>query len=215
MIISENTYILIKANMVVIITADVINSESYKEKEWLPMLKGFLKTIGTEHSQWELYRGDEFQLKMNKEQGLQVAIMLKSLMKTVTGLDVRIAIGLGEEEYFSNKIGESNGPVYKRSGRLLELLKHKKTNLVVDSGNADFDAIINLMLSLALDFMDSWTSVSAEIVFLTLTHPNWSQAEMATHLNIAQSAVSQRLKRSKISLVLELLNYYTKAIKKL
>ena len=71
------------------------------------------------------------------------------------------------------------------------------------------------MIKLALDFMDEWTSVSAEIVGIALANPKMSQQEIAAQLSIQQSAVSQRQKRARLDLVEELLEYYPQTVKRM
>ena len=71
------------------------------------------------------------------------------------------------------------------------------------------------MMQLALDFMDDWSLVSAEIVVMALSNPTVSQQALAEQLNIQQSAVSQRQKRARLHLVIALLAYYTQNIKEL
>lgn len=66
------------------------------------------------------------------------------------------------------------------------------------------------MIRLALDFMDEWTSVSAEIIAIAMSTPNKAQQEIAKELNIQQSAISQRQKRARLDLVLQLLDYFPK-----
>jgi predicted transcriptional regulator len=61
--------------------------------------------------------------------------------------------------------------------------------------------------------MDDWSSVSAQMVSLALAKPNVSQQEVADQLKIRQSAVSQRLKRARMDLVLDLLAYYDENLK--
>lgn len=65
---------------------------------------------------------------------------------------------------------------------------------------------------MALDFMDNWSPVSAEIVSMNLRNPNASQQMLAEELNIKQSAISQRQKRARLDLVRELLAYYKETI---
>ena len=60
--------------------------------------------------------------------------------------------------------------------------------------------------------MDDWSVVSAEIVTLALDYPQFSQKEIAQRLGIKQSAVSQRLKRARLDLVLDVLSYYKELI---
>ncbi len=69
------------------------------------------------------------------------------------------------------------------------------------------------MLKLGLDFMDTWSVVSAEIILMALENPGASQKEIADQLQIQQSAVSQRQKRARLDLVKDLLNYYDKNYK--
>jgi hypothetical protein len=55
---------------------------------------------------------------------------------------------------------------------------------------------------------DNWSSVSAEIVDLALTHPELSQTDMAARLNVQQSAISQRLKRADFDLLWQTLAFF-------
>lgn len=194
--------------MVAIITGDIINSENYKVSDWLEVLKTYLRTLGNTPKDWDIYRGDEFQLKMDPSEALKVAIEIKSLIKQFKGLDVRMAIGIGEESYNGVGISESNGTAYQFSGRTFETLKEQKLNLAIATPNKKKDNTLNLIFKLALEFMDNWSVVSAEIVTLSLQNPESSQQELADVLQIKQSAVSQRLKRAKADLVLEVLNFY-------
>ncbi|MDP2524737.1 SatD family protein [Maribacter dokdonensis] len=198
--------------MIAIITGDIINSENHPSSEWIGMLKNYFNQFGESPMNWEIYRGDEFQLKVTEKNALFTAIRIKSMLKTIKGLDVRMGIGIGLETYIGTGVTESNGPAYQRSGRNFETLKESKVNLSIATGDAKNDRTLNLMLRLALDFMDDWSVVSAEIVTLVLDNPHSSQKEVAQMLGIKQSAVSQRLKRARLDLVLEVLVYYKELI---
>ncbi|HAF79200.1 MAG: SatD family protein [Maribacter dokdonensis] len=198
--------------MIAIITGDIINSENHPSSEWIGMLKNYFNQFGESPMNWEIYRGDEFQLKVTEKNALFTAIRIKSMLKTIKGLDVRMGIGIGLETYIGTGVTESNGPAYQRSGRNFETLKESKVNLSIATGEAKNDRTLNLMLRLALDFMDDWSVVSAEIVTLVLDNPHSSQKEVAQMLGIKQSAVSQRLKRARLDLVLEVLAYYKELI---
>ena len=201
--------------MIAIITADIVNSAAHETSFWMRALKENLSRWGSSPVDWEIYRGDEFQLRTDAEMALQAAIELKSGMKASTGLDMRIAIGLGDEEFKGSGISESNGSAYRRSGRMLEGLKLGKKNIGIDTGDAQSNRIMNLMIDLASDFMDSWSPVSAELVAISLAHPNLNQLTIAERLNINQSAVSQRRKRARLSLLNDLLDFYHELLKEL
>ncbi|MBQ4914859.1 winged helix-turn-helix transcriptional regulator [Maribacter sp. MMG018] len=201
--------------MIAIITGDIVNSQEHPSSEWMGVLKEYFSRFGPSPMNWEIYRGDEFQLKVTQDNALFVAIQIKAILKSIKGLDVRMGIGIGLETYIGSGVSESNGPAYQRSGRKLESLKDSRVNLSIATGNEFYDRTLNLMLRLALDFMDDWSVVSAEIIALVLDEPNASQKEIAKKLGIKQSAVSQRLKRARLNLVLDLLDYYENQIKEI
>lgn len=201
--------------MVAVITGDIINSDRDKTSDWIRVLKDYLGQHGKTPTDWEIYRGDEFQVKTTPEKALRMAIHIKAIIKSVQQLDVRMGIGIGDETFLGNSVSESNGTAYQRSGRIFETLKEKKLNMAIISGNTDWDRSLNLMLKLALNFMDHWSQVSAEMVGFTLDRPNEPQQGIADQLSIKQSAVSQRLKRARMDLVLEMLDYYSEKIKQL
>ena len=201
--------------MIAIITGDIINSEARTAKIWIPILKEYFSQFGDAPQSWEIYRGDEFQLKLAPEIALKAAIQLKAQIKQINQLDVRLGIGLGEETYKGDGVSDSNGSAYQRSGRTFEGLKAKKLNLALASGNSEFDRTFNLMLKLALNFMNDWSRVSAEIIAVVLAQPSASQQQIAEQLNIQQSAVSQRQKRARWELIQDVLTYYSEHIKRL
>ncbi|MGB5821529.1 MAG: SatD family protein [Saonia sp.] len=201
--------------MLAIITGDIINSENYTSSEWMDILKKYLSRLGESPAHWEIYRGDEFQLRIKPEQALRTAIHIKAIIKSIKGLDVRIGIGIGTETFTGTRVSESNGTAHQRSGRTFETLKKQKLNLAIATANKVYDRRMNLLLKLALDFMDDWSQVSAEVVALSLEKPNALQQQVSEQLKIQQSAVSQRQKRARLDLVLELLDYYTQTLKEI
>jgi len=201
--------------MEAIITGDIVNSEHQADAKWLVTLKRFLSRLGASPMVWEVYRGDEFQLRVPLSKALETAIHIKAVMKSIKDLDVRMGIGLGEVTFVGNGVSESNGPAYRRSGRSFESLKEDKNKLTIATGDAFHDDTLNLVLRLASDFMNDWSTVSAEIVAIALENPEASQNEIAKRLGIQQSAVSQRQKRARLDLVFDLLAYYSKIIKEI
>ena len=199
--------------MIAVITADIINSDEYPTAIWMDLLKTSLKKWGKSPADWEIYRGDELQLRTRPELALSTAIELKARIKTIKGLDIRIAIGLGEEDFRANTVSESNGTAYRRSGRTLEFLKSQKKKMGIDLGISTYNRTFNLLIDLTSDFMDNWSSVSAELVAASLSQKGITQNEMAQLLQINQSAVSQRKKRARLHLINDLLDYYQQILK--
>lgn len=201
--------------MVAIITGDIINSQDNKVSEWMAGLKKYLGNTGNTPKDWEIYRGDEFQIRTTPENALWMAIQIKALIKRFVPLDVRMGIGIGVETYTGSRVSQSNGEAHQRSGRVFETLKEQKLNLAIVTGNEEKDRTLNLILGLALDFMDNWSPVSAEMVTQALKYPKDSQQQIADRLGIGQSAVSQRLNRARMELVLDVLQYYDSSIKEI
>lgn len=201
--------------MIAIVTGDIVNSGQYSSAAWLPALKEVLSEKGQQPEVWDIYRGDEFQFKTSVNEALEDAILIKSVIKSYKNLDVRMAIGIGEESYSGGRITEANGTAYQHSGRLLEELKSGKQTLAIRSGLKEKDDVCNLLLRMALSFMDEWTTVSAETIAWTMRNPGASQQQMAESFNIQQSAVSQRQKRARTDLVTDLLVFYKETFKEL
>jgi len=201
--------------MTSIITGDIINSRKLMPENWMDGLKLLFNTVGKNPGEWEIYRGDEFQLEVkNPEEALWVAFQIKAYLKTMK-LDARMSIGLGDKTYKAKKISESNGSAFVNSGKFFETLKKQKINLAVNSGNTDFDTEINLMLRLGLTFMNNWLVQSAEFVRIAMANQSLSQEEIGVKLGINQAAVSRRRKRAQFDLMMELENYYRQKIKAL
>jgi hypothetical protein len=174
-----------------------------------------LNTIGKTPNDWEIYRGDEFQLEIkNPEEALLIAFQLKAFFKSIN-LDLRMSVGFGNKTYNAAKITESNGTAFIHSGEIFETLKKQKLNLAINSGAILFDEELNLMLKLSLSFMDNWLQQAAEFVLIAIQNPKLSQEEIGIKLGINQAAVSRRQKRSNYELLLQVENHFREKIKTL
>ena len=83
------------------------------------------------------------------------------------------------------------------------------------TGDMVFDEKINLMIQLALTFMDHWLAQQAEFVAAAIENPTLLQEELGQKLGINQAAVSRRQKRAQFDLVLQLDRYFRIQIKQL
>ena len=203
--------------MTSILTGDIIKSRSIKNPElWLSTLKEALAKCSQKASHWEIYRGDSFQLELeNSAESLKAAIYIKACIKTIKGLDVRIAIGIGEKTFSGKSVMESNGEAFLFSGETLENMKKEKVNLKIKTTSEQLNQEINLYFKLALAIMDNWTTNSAEIVKLYMEQPQALQEELGKLIGINQNAVSSRQKRAHLDLIMELEQLYRQKITKL
>ncbi|WKD84790.1 hypothetical protein KCTC32516_00124 [Polaribacter huanghezhanensis] len=197
--------------MIAVITGDIINSRNIDAQKWMPKLKKVLNKYGSEPKTWEIYRGDSFQIEVQATDALKVAILIKSTIKQFKSLDVRLAIGIGEKTYESEKITESNGDAFIYSGETFEKLK--KQTLAIKTIWNDFNQTINLMFDLATLTMDNWTPSSCLIIKTAIESENINQKELAALLNKKQSNISTSLKRAGFDEIQKLLHYYQQKIK--
>ena len=196
-----------------VITGDIIKSRDAENSEWISVLKSALATLSKDQSYWEIYRGDSFQIEIEDiPNSFEATTYIKACIKTIKGLDVRMAIGIGEKTYKGKKVSESNGEAFRFSGEILESLKKEKVNLKIKTKNEVLNAELNLYFKLALLSIDNWTTNSAEIVKLSLDHPNMLQKDLAKLIGTNQNAISKRLKRANLDEILELDNMYRQKI---
>lgn len=197
--------------MTSIITGDIINSKESDPKKWLDALKAVFNKYGKEPNQWEIYRGDSFQLEVKPENALHMAVLIKATIKQFKDIDVRMAIGIGDKTYTSNKITESNGSAFVNSGECFEQLK--KNTLAIRSPFTAFDLQINIMLELAQLTMNNWTVTTASLIKIAMEHPELNQKELANYFNKTQGNISQGLKRSGYDEISKMVAFYNSQIK--
>ena len=193
-----------------VITGDIIKSRTQTNQDiWIEALKRVLSNLSTSKKYWTIYRGDSFQIEIKDWfTSFECALYIKSCIKSINGLDVRLAIGIGNKDFEGENVSESNGEAFIFSGETLESLKKEKLNLRIKTRNSKLDEELNLYFKLALITMDSWTKNSAEMVKLTLENPNALQSELGKLLGINQNAVSNRQKRAQLETLLELDQLY-------
>jgi hypothetical protein len=202
--------------MLSVLTGDIIHSSSHENPaDWLDPLKNLFQKTGETPEKWEFYRGDSFQIETKKTDSLKLALQIKSIVKQISGLDARVAIGIGKKSFHSPKISESTGDAFVRSGRLLERMKKKNLTMAVKSHDQQFDEEMNMMFRLALIIINSWSINSAETAEIMLSNPDLPQKKISGHLKIAQSSVSERIRRGALYEILDLESYYRKRIQRL
>jgi len=199
--------------MQAVITGDIINSRKSSTEKTLRDLKLVLQVYGSSPRDWEIYRGDSFQLLVaTPKESLDAAMNIKAKLKTEQGRDGRMSIGIGEVSYRASAITESNGDAFVRSGNRFDQLRKTKTNLAIESPWSDFDEEMNLYFQLALITMDGWSQASAEFMVAQLADEDQSQQALAEKLGIGQSSVSERKKRAHYDELLRLRQRFKKRV---
>ncbi|MDO5977686.1 transcriptional regulator [Flavivirga spongiicola] len=189
-----------------VITGDIIKSRAQVNPEvWITVLKRALSYLSNDKAYWEIYRGDSFQIEIKDiYSSFIAALYIKACIKSIHGLDVRLAIGIGNKTYEGENVTESNGEAFVFSGETLETLKKEKQNLRIKTNSHEIDETLNLYFKLALISMDSWTVNLAEIVKLSIEKPDALQSELGKLIGINQNAISTRQKRAHLDEIKEL-----------
>lgn len=184
--------------MIGVITGDIINSRTAKQpSDYLEVLQSLLPKINAHPKSWEIYRGDSFQVEIKDvENAFWYCVYLKSAIKCIKNIDVRLAIGLGNKDFEAKSVSKSSGSAFIRSGETLENLKKQKIHLGIDTGKKTLDQELNASFQLTLMAMNHWTTNSAEIIKLSIENPDKSQQELGELIGIKQNTVSERQKRA-------------------
>ncbi|NBL64025.1 hypothetical protein GV828_02290 [Flavobacterium sp. NST-5] len=199
--------------MTAIILGDIIKSRKNKSA-WLEGLKSLLNQYGKSPINWEIFRGDQFQVEVKPEEALFVAIRIKSFLRSIK-CDARMSIGLGEKSFKAKKISESNGTAFINSGETFETLKKERKTLAITSADENWNIEMNLLLRFATTIMDNWPSQTAEFVIFALENPQLSQEKIGEKLAINQAAVSRRKSRAQFDLIMDLNDFYQEKLKNL
>ncbi len=197
--------------MIALITGDLVNSADVNPQKWMPVLQRFLNKQGKSPGTWEIFRGDSFQFKCKPDIAFRKFLLLKSIIKQLPGLDVRVSIGIGDIDYQAPRISESNGSAFVRSGRTFDRMKEKQY-LVFCTGEEKVDKTLNLFARFASLVMDNWSVTAAGTVQVLLENASWSQQQVAGKMKINQSAVSQNKNRAQLDLLLDMDDYYSACI---
>ena len=186
-----------------IVTGDIIGFTKIspaKREQLIRALPDLFQTWVEEPEYAQIFRGDSFQLLFKKTQeGLRHTLQLRCWFKKSTineniMLDARMAVGVGQISYYGNTVLDSDGEAFHISGRTFDTMEEGEFLKIVTG-----DKLLNEQLSIICRLMDviisSWTRTQAEVIFLALE--NRTQQQMADELNIAQSAINNRLKLAK------------------
>ena len=79
-----------------VITGDIIKSRTQTNPDtWIMPLKEGLYHLSPDKKYWDIYRGDSFQIEFKSfTESFKAAVYIKACIKSIRGLDVRLAIGI-------------------------------------------------------------------------------------------------------------------------
>lgn len=197
--------------MIAVITGDIVNSRAVNPEIWQPKLKEYLSKVVSDFDKWEIYRGDSFQIEIEVERSLEIVLCIKALIKSSNLIDVRMSIGIGENDPDHKKVTESYGTAHINSGESFERLKN--STLIVKSPNSKFDDYFNPILRLVSFIADNWKPVTSETIFYALTNKDLKQKEIAERLDKDSTTINKALKRGAYDELVDTLDLFSKNVK--
>ncbi len=210
----------------VVITGDLIDSTKYEPQE----LDGILDILNQEFeylkdiydANLKIFRGDSFQgVAFDVLAALDIVISIKTAINKIkikntkiSGLpDFRIAIGIGTISLKRASIFESNGEAFQFSGRTLDTMKGDYPRLLLKTADENLNDEFNVSFALLDSVTSKWSNASAEVVHYLLK--GFKEVDIASKLNINQSAVNHRKKVANWDSILLLLTRYKDVMNKL
>ncbi len=198
-----------------VITGDIVNStriELGQKEFFFNKLEEYLRSLDIEfNTKSEVFRGDSFQCLVKKPyQSLKLALLQKTFIRSLNPrsaqlplrnsssgkifipgkvVNVRIAIGIGEVDFISNRLAVSSGKAFELSGQLLDKMKSKKQSLAIATNDA-FNEELQTELILLDAIISRTTALQCEVINYKLR--GYTEVHIAEQLKIEQSAVNHR-----------------------
>lgn len=194
-----------------ILTGDIVTSRGADIKVWLPVLEESLRHYS---NKFDIFRGDSFQIEVPVDKTLEAFFYIKSSIKSIVPLDVRIGIGIGEIDYENEHIKNSTGEALIYSGEAFDTLD--KSLIQVKSPWDSWNEPTNIMLALANELANRWTVNMSKTVATVIKYPEANQQKIAQLLNKKyQSQVSTELTNASWNSIKMTIDYCTKELLKL
>lgn len=205
-----------------VITGDIIKSTTVKT-EWRETLLNSIRSVADELAlltplKLEFFRGDSFQVVVaNPEEALKVAVLLRAGLKSKTPQesknpwDARIALGIGDISYSSDKVVVSDGEAFHYSG--WELDEIGKRRLAVRTRWEDVNDELKVSTAFADDIISGWSFSQAFVIYSALLY-QIPQREIAHKINKSAQNVSKLLGAAKENLIRMYLERYAVLINK-
>ena len=201
-----------------LITGDLVRSRKIKDADIAIVINSLKNTFDEINHQllngkgtFEIFRGDSFQGLIPKpELALLVAIIIRSRLRTYEPSlgtanspktdkpilyaysDARIAIGVGTIRYNADRITESQGEAFQKSGHAFDAMNQENERLAIVTPWEKINSELEVECKLADALISRWTPSTAEAMYHHLLYGK-NQKELATQLSITQPGVHKRL----------------------
>lgn len=200
-----------------VITGDIVGSKSIDIDERENLLHVLKKSfdeinenvIKDHHSTFEIFRGDSFQAVLRKpELSLIVSILIRARLRSENAniplkkknWDARLAIGIGDIQFNTNKTVESDGQAFLFSGRDLDNMKITGERFRIQTPWSEVNAEMKVSFAFADSVISHWSKYQAQVFYYYLLQ-NEKQKELAERFNISQPAIHKRLSTGNVECI--------------
>ncbi len=179
--------------MYAILTGDIIASRRVSPSTWQPLLEKFLHENAEPAHEYEISRGDSFQVQVPASRCLELSIQLSALLGAESKVGVRIGIGIGNIETSEKSISKKISDAHIFSGEAFDTLKTDRIRF--RTRNAEFDETLNVICSFIGVLIKTWKPMTAATICGALEHQELSQKALSTLIQKHETSVSKALKR--------------------
>lgn len=191
-----------------VLTGDLIQSRKLDNDHMRKVLDALHYTfdeiqerILIKEGHFEIYRGDSFQILIHEPQfALKVILILRSRLRSLFDTDkgsakiksdARIAIGIGTIRVQNDKIIESQGDAFERSGYELDKIIKESLTLGIKTPWDEVNDEFKVNCLFADSNINNWSSRTSECIFRYLLYDE-TQEKQAKYFKISQPAISKR-----------------------
>lgn len=222
--------------MKAVITGDIIHSTKLDAQYRTMLFDRIAKELKNWDKSFDMrsetFRGDSFQCLTNRPaMALRIVLIQKTFIRSLNPseiynvanqgkpkdqkkiilptwiLDARIAIGMGNIDYISNRLASSGGEAFQLSGQLLDNLKTKKQSIGIATNDKYHDEL-ETEFKLLDAIIAKTSALQCQVILQKLL--GHTENQIAEKLNINQSAVNQRSMNGNWNAIETMLNRFEK-----
>lgn len=205
---------------IAVITGDIVKSQTNSPDEYRHLiwtLEFGLKQINERIPlEYELFRGDSFQIKLNDySRALEIALLLRLFLKSKHSKsiwDARVGIGIGESSVDTYQIKTSTGAAYRLSGLAFDDLRTERLRLL--SSSSDLNETINLLSRFTDLVITQLTQTQARYLSYYLWYSPIIHKELAEKLNASRVNTTQILNSANYKLIEDFIAFTKKTLER-
>lgn len=193
-----------------VITADLVESRARLDRE--SAQKRLARLVRVLNSDFEKAVRVPFMITLGDEiQGLirhvpEIPRLIIAVHDIFPPREITVGVGVGRVTTgFSRRVTEMDGPVFVRARQAIEAAKKSSREVVVNSGSANHDGVINGIYSLIGGIKRGWTS--EQWMRANLYRTLETVEKVAEHLGVAKQSVSKSLRNTLAKRVHEVEDY--------